>query len=142
MPPKKNLKLSLPFRKPKPPIDFFAQNSCKILTGALCLKMREPILSERTDAPPRRRSLTLATPKKSFVRIFGFARVRFFLLKGKQNFSLVFCSERAGGWALRTSLGRLGIPPPNPLLPSRPRFGKRIFWRAYNCFIFFFLFLF
>jgi len=33
---------------------------------------------------------------KSFVRISDFVRGRFFLLKGKQNFSLVFCSERAG----------------------------------------------
>ena len=57
--------------------------------------MREPILNE-TDAPPRRRSLTLATPKKNFVRISDFARARFFLLKGKQNFSLVSCSGRAG----------------------------------------------
>jgi len=79
--------------------------------------MREPILSERTDAPPRRRSLTLATPKKSFVRISDFARARFFLLKGKQNFSLVFCSERAGGGA-SLRLGRLGIPPLNP--PAEP----------------------
>ncbi|MFH2004841.1 MAG: hypothetical protein ABIK27_08960 [Bacteroidota bacterium] len=90
--------------------------------------MHEPILSGTTESP-RRRSLSLATPQKSFVRIFGFARAGFFLLKGKQNFSVVFCSERAGGGALRTSLGRLGIPPPNPLLPSRPRFGKRFFRR-------------
>src|SRR3989344_8122741 len=41
--------------------------------GALCLKMREPSLSE-TDAPPRRRSLTLATPQKSFLCISDFAR--------------------------------------------------------------------
>src|SRR3989339_2135811 len=34
--------------------------------GALCLKMREPSLSE-TDASPCRRLLTLAPPKKSFV---------------------------------------------------------------------------
>jgi len=74
--------------------------------------MREPSLNE-TDAPPRRRSLPLATPKKSFVRIFGFARARFFLLKGKQNFSLVFCSERAGGGA-SLRLGRGGISPTPP----------------------------
>jgi len=29
---------------------------------------------------------------------------------------------RSGG---ASTLGRLGIPPPNPLLPSRPRFGER-----------------
>src|SRR3989344_759982 len=34
--------------------------------GALFLKMREPSLSERTDAPPRRRSLTLSSQPKSF----------------------------------------------------------------------------
>jgi len=33
------------------------------------LKMREPFLSE-TDAPPRRRSLTLATPQKIFFLFF------------------------------------------------------------------------
>ncbi|MBU4347431.1 hypothetical protein KKF23_02635, partial [Patescibacteria group bacterium] len=37
--------------------------------GALCLKMREPSLNE-TDAPPRRRSLSLATPHKSFLHFF------------------------------------------------------------------------
>src|SRR3989344_5385708 len=99
--------------------------------GALCLKMHEPILSERTDAPPRHRSLTLATPKKSFVRISDFACAGFFLprlrrgfggqVKGKQNFSLVFCSGRAGGGALRTSLRPGRHPPPHPLPPSPPR---------------------
>jgi len=73
--------------------------------------MREPILSERTDAPPRRRSLTLASQQKSFVRISDFARARFFLprlrrpacalhagrgfggqVKGKENFFADFCS--------------------------------------------------
>src|SRR3989344_6913508 len=91
--------------------------------------MHEPILSERTAAPPRHRSLTLATPKKSFVRISDFACAGFFLprlrrgfggqVKGKQNFSLVFCSGRAGGGALRTSLGPGRHPPPHPLPPRR-----------------------
>src|SRR3989344_1911003 len=76
--------------------------------------MREPFLSE-TDAPPRRHSLTLATPQKSFLRIFDFARARFFLprlrrgfggqVKGKENFFAGFCSERAGrrGFCARTA---------------------------------------
>src|SRR3989344_628823 len=59
--------------------------------GALCLKMREPSLNE-TDAPPRRRSLTLATPQKSFLRIFLFGARFFFLLKGKENFFAGLCS--------------------------------------------------
>jgi len=33
--------------------------------------------------------------------------------------------------SLGGTVGRLGIPPPNPLLPSRPRLGGRIFWRGY-----------
>ncbi|PIT96688.1 hypothetical protein COT82_01720 [Candidatus Campbellbacteria bacterium CG10_big_fil_rev_8_21_14_0_10_35_52] len=59
----------------------------------------EPTLSKIPEQrkPPRRRSLTLAPSKKSFVCGFDFARDHFFLLKGKQNFSLVFYSERAGG---------------------------------------------
>ena len=98
--------------------------------------MREPSLNE-TDAPPRRRSLTLATPQKSFLCISDFARAGFFLLKGKQIFFVVFCSERAGGGAFRTSLGRLGIPPPNPLLPSRPRTRGQVFCLrgGYNLYI-------
>src|SRR3990167_9267785 len=111
---------------------FLTGSACGLLQdslvfyGTLCLKMREPSLNE-TDAPPRRRSLTLATPQKSFLCISDFARAGFFLLKGKQNFFVVFCSERAGGGAFRTSLGRLGIPPPNPLLPSRPRTRGQVF---------------
>lgn len=36
-------------------------------------------------------------------------------------------SGRSGG---ASTLGRLGIPPPDPLLPSRPRFGAGIFCGA------------
>src|SRR3989339_377102 len=42
--------------------------------GALCLKMREPTLSERADAPPRRRSLRSRAQQKSFRYDFDFAR--------------------------------------------------------------------
>ena len=48
-------------------------NSEQVTTGALCLKMREPSLSE-TDAPPRRRSLRSRAPQKSFRCDFDFAR--------------------------------------------------------------------
>ncbi|KKS33316.1 MAG: hypothetical protein UU96_C0029G0003 [Parcubacteria group bacterium GW2011_GWC2_42_13] len=41
---------------------------------ALCLKMREPTLSERADAPPRRRSLRSRAQQKSFRYDFDFAR--------------------------------------------------------------------
>jgi len=60
----------------------------------------EPTLSKIPEQrkPPRRRSLTLASPQKSFVCGFRYARARFFL-KGKQNFSVVSCSDRAGGGA-------------------------------------------
>jgi len=83
----------------------------------------------RRMKPPRRRSLTLASQQKSFL-CFSFARAGCLLLKGKECFAWL-CSDRAGrwGWPLLYLLGRLGIPPPNPLLPSRPRVGGRIFWR-------------
>ncbi|MDP3779514.1 MAG: hypothetical protein Q8R30_05765, partial [bacterium] len=50
----------------------------------------EPTLSKILEQrkPPRRRSLSLAPPQKSFVYDFGFARARSFPLKGKQNFSV------------------------------------------------------
>jgi len=57
--------------------------------------MLEPFLNG-TDGAPRRRSLMLATQQKSFLCISDFARPRFFLLKGKENFFAGFCSERAG----------------------------------------------
>ena len=84
--------------------------------------MREPILSE-TDAPPRRRSLTLATQQKSFLHIFYFAHARFFLLKGKENFFAGFCSERAGRRGFASARARRNSP--HAPLPPRPRFGYR-----------------
>jgi hypothetical protein len=51
-----------------------AVNSDKVSFGALCLKMREPTLSEGADAPPRRRSLRSRAPQKSFRCDFDFAR--------------------------------------------------------------------
>jgi hypothetical protein len=57
--------------------------------------LREISLKE-TDAPPRRRSLRSLFRKKVFFTIFYFARARFFLLKGKENFFAGLCSERAG----------------------------------------------
>src|SRR3989344_1750500 len=77
--------------------------------------MREPFLSE-IDAPPRRRSLTLATPQKRFLRIFCFARSRFFLIKEKEIFFAGLCSERAGrrGFAFRAG-GQKFSSPQTPL---------------------------
>ena len=66
--------------------------------GAFWLKSELFLTKIRTanfDAPPSRRSLTLATPQKSFLYIFYFARPIFFL-KGKENFFAGLCSERAG----------------------------------------------
>jgi hypothetical protein len=60
-----------------------------------------------------RRSLTLATPQKSFLRIFYFARARIFLLKGKESFLRDSAlNEQGGGASLR--LGRGRIPPTPP----------------------------
>jgi len=77
--------------------------------SALCLKMREPFLSE-TDAPPRRRSLFR---KKVFFAIFYFARADFFSSKRKRK---LFCgtlllTSRAAG--LRFGR-RAKIPSPRP----------------------------
>jgi len=77
--------------------------------------MREPSLNE-TDAPPRRRSLPLATQQKSFLCFSWFAHAGFFLLKGKENFFAGFCSQRAGrrAWPLlfaRTRRNSLHTPP-------------------------------
>ena len=101
--------------------------------------MCEPILSE-TDAPPRRRSLTLATPQKSFLRIFYFARARFFLprlrrgfggqVKGKENFFAGLCSERAGRRGFASARARRNSP--HTPLPPRPRFRRRFFRRTQN----------
>src|SRR3990170_6378160 len=55
----------LPARQGK--LSLWLPKNQEVQFGALCLKMREPFLSE-IDAPPRRRSLTLATPQKSFLR--------------------------------------------------------------------------
>jgi hypothetical protein len=50
-----------------------AVNSEQVTTGALCLKMREPFLSE-TDASSRHRSLTLASQVKTFSLHFLISR--------------------------------------------------------------------
>ena len=76
------------------------------------------------DAPPRRHSLTLATPQKSFLHIFYFARPRFFLLKGKENFFAGLCSERAGRRGFASASGQKFLPPdPLPFCPLT--FGLR-----------------
>ena len=94
---------------------------------ALCLKMREPSLSE-TDAPPRRRSLRSLFRKKVFFAIFYFARPRFFLLKGKENFFAELCSCRAGRRGFASARERRNSP--HTPLPPRPRFRRRFFRRA------------
>ena len=72
--------------------------------------------------PSHRRAGNRHAPQKSFLCFSRFARARFFLLKGKENFFVLLCSdEQGGGDGLCLSLGRGGIPPPNPLLPPRPR---------------------
>ena len=75
------------------------------------------------DAPLCRRSLALAPTKKSFVHNFLFAPARFFLLKGKQNFSLAVCSLRAGRRGFASARARRNSP--HTPLPPRPRFERR-----------------
>ena len=90
--------------------------------------MREISLKE-TDAPPRRRSLRSRASQKNFLRIFYFARARFFLLKGKENFSAWLCSQRAGRRGFASARARRNSP--HTPLPPRPRFRRRFFQRAY-----------
>jgi len=54
--------------------------------------MREPFLNE-TDAPPRRRSLTLATQQKSFLYIFYFAPARLQTVRKLQILPFVILNE-------------------------------------------------
>src|SRR3989344_1870172 len=73
--------------------------------------------------PPRRRAGNRHAPQKSFLCISDFARADFFLLKGKENFVVLLCSDEQGGGLglFLISLGRGGIPPPNPQY-------ERIYW--------------
>ena len=97
-------------------------------------KKLELISDKATTDPPRHPPpLTLRRqPRRNiFFTIFLFARApEFFSIKEKKMFLLGSALQvfgRSGG----ASLGRLGIPPPNPLLPSRPRFGaEKIFCGA------------
>ena len=75
------------------------------------------------NAPPRRRSLRSLFRKKVFFAIFYFARARFFLLKGKENFFAGLCSERAGRRGFASARARRNSP--HTPFPPRPRFGRR-----------------
>lgn len=87
--------------------------------------------------PPRRCSppLTLRRqPRRNFpLQFFFCARPLKKILKRKGKF-LLGSALQVFGRCGRASFGRLGIPPPDPLLPSLPRFGERadIFIRMYN----------
>jgi len=58
---------------------------------------------------------------------FYFARARFFLLKGKENFFAGLCSERAGRRGFASARARRNSP--HTPLPPRPRLGWRKFLR-------------
>ena len=101
--------------------------------GAFWLKSELFLTKIRTanfDAPPRHRSLMLATPQKSFLHFSRFARPRFFLLKGKENFFAGFCSERAGRRGRPLFFARARRNSPHTPLPPCPRLGRRIFLRG------------
>jgi len=87
--------------------------------------LREISLSE-TDAPPRRRSLRSLFRKKVFFAIFYFARPRFFLLKGKENFFAGLCSCRAGRRGFVSETGGQKFLPPDLLffLPACLGFAR------------------
>ena len=77
--------------------------------------MREPFLSE-IDAPPRRRSLTLATPPKKFPFPFFFSRSRLFFLlcKDKARPGQTCAREKTGRQKLGGGLGGRKIFPRLP----------------------------
>jgi len=94
-----------------------SQTSFLPIGGAFWLKSELFLTKIRTanfDAPPRHRSLMLATPQKSFLHFSRFARPRFFLLKGKENFFAGFCSERAGRRDFASARARRNSPPTPP----------------------------
>ena len=65
--------------------------------------------------PSRRRAGNRHAPQKSFLCISGFVRARFFLLKGKENFFVLLCSdEQGGGLGLSFLQEHGGIPPTPP----------------------------
>ncbi|PJB82249.1 MAG: hypothetical protein CO088_03790 [Candidatus Yonathbacteria bacterium CG_4_9_14_0_8_um_filter_46_47] len=70
--------------------------------------MRELFLSGKTDSP-RRRSLRSRVPQENTLCSFHFARAGFLFLLMKRVFSCgsLPSTNRAGGGAVRTSLGRL-----------------------------------
>jgi hypothetical protein len=69
--------------------------------GALCLKMREPFLSERADALPRRRSLRSLSSKKVFFAFPNFARAGFSSKRKRKLFCwLLLLTEQAAGLGL------------------------------------------
>ena len=84
-------------------------------------KIRMPNF-ERSAPPPL---ASLAVQQKSFLHIFYFARARFFLLKGKENFFADLCSERAGRRGFASARARRNSP--HTPLPPRPRLGGLFF---------------
>ena len=84
------------------------------------------------DAPPRRRSLRSLFRKKVFFAIYYFARARFFLLKGKENFFAGLCSCRAGRRGFASARARRNSP--HTPLPPRPRFRRLFFWRIWSAY--------
>jgi hypothetical protein len=99
--------------------------------GGVFTKKLELISERATTNPPRRPPpLTLRRqPRRNiFFTIFFFARApEIFSIKEKKMFLLGSALQVFGRCGGASTLGRLGIPPPDPLLPSRPRFGAEIF---------------
>jgi len=75
----------------------------------------------RAGTPATARQARHTTEKYSLLFSFclpvGMARAGFFLLKGKQNFSLVFCSERAGRRGFALARARRNSPHTPPFRP-------------------------
>jgi len=80
-------------------------------------------------APPPLADARRTTEKYSLPFSFCARRIPF---SPNEKSIFLWClalTSNAAGLVSIFSLGRLGIPPLNPPLPSRPRLGRRIFWR-------------
>jgi hypothetical protein len=97
---------------------------CMIFCAVRLFALFEPF--SRGDDPPRPPPLTLRRqPRRNFpLQFFFCARTLKKIQKRKGKFLLGSAQEVSGRCGGASTLGQLGIPPPNPLLPSCPRFGE------------------
>ena len=82
--------------------------------------LREPFLNETATDSPRRRSLTLAAPQKSFLFLLKEKIGRAQNRKCEENFFAVFCSQRAGRRGFASGSDGSAFLPPTPSCRAVP----------------------